>query len=81
LAIKTWKPRPIDLAVVEILEDKGQTTDIELFNSLKETYEGFGFNTLNQILMRLEIEGKIHMSSLTRGKRRVETLKRREAKP
>ncbi len=78
MSIKTWKPHPLHMVIIELLENKGPTTDIELFNLLKETHEEVGFRTLNQTLMKMEIEGKIHVSSLTRGKRRIELVKPKE---
>ena len=38
MVIKTWKPHPLDLTIVEILEKKGPMTDAELFDLLKETH-------------------------------------------
>jgi Fe2+ or Zn2+ uptake regulation protein len=78
MAVKTWRPHPLDLTIVEILEKKSAMTDEELFDLLKETQEQLGFGTLNQTLMKLEIQGKIYVSSLTKGKRRVELLKRKD---
>jgi len=75
MTIKTWKPQPLYLVIVELLQRKGSIKDTELYDMVKEIYEGLGFNTLNKELMRLEIEGIIHVSALTRGKRRVELLK------
>lgn len=49
-------------------------TDVELYDLLKERYEDIGFGNLNQTLMGMEIEGKVHVSTLTRGKRRVELV-------
>ena len=49
-------------------------TDIELFDLLKGTHEGVGFNELNKTLMRMEIEGTIYVSDRTKGKRRVELV-------
>jgi len=63
------------MIIIELLESKGPMTDIELLNIIKENNEDIGFRTLNQTLMKMEIEGKIHVSSLTRGKRRVELKK------
>jgi Fe2+ or Zn2+ uptake regulation protein len=77
MSIKTWKPHPLPIVIVELLENKGPMTDLELLNILKENYGEIGFRTLNQTLMKMEIEGKIHVSSLTRGKRRVELLKQK----
>jgi len=78
MAVKTWKSRPLDLTIVEVLEKKGPMTDAELLDLLKETHEDLGFGMLNQTLMKMEVEGKVYVSSLTRGKRRVELVKRKE---
>jgi len=76
--MKTWKPHPLYVTIVEILQKKGSLTDVELYDLLKESHEDIGFGTLNQTLMRMEIEGKIYVSSLTKGKRRIELVKGRE---
>ena len=78
MAEKTWKSRPLDLAIVETLEKKGPMTDTELLDILKETYSDLGFGMLNQTLLKMEVLGKVYVSSLTKGKRRVELVKRRE---
>lgn len=78
MSIKTWKPHPLYTTIVEILERKGPLTDVELYDLLKESYEAIGFGDLNKTLMRMEIEGKIHVSTLTKGKRRVELIERKE---
>jgi len=78
LAEKTWKSRPLDLSIVETLEKKGPMTDTELLDLLKESYSDLGFGMLNQTLLKMEVLGKVYVSSLTKGKRRVELVKRRE---
>jgi len=78
LAIKTWRPHPLDLTIVEVLEKKGAMTDEELYDLLRETHEDLGFGALNQTLMKMEVQGKVYVSSLTKGKRRVELVKRKE---
>ena len=78
MSIKTWKPHPLYTTIVEILERKGPLTDVELYDLVKENYEGMGFGDLNKTLMRMEIEGKIYVSTLTKGKRRVELIERKE---
>jgi Fe2+ or Zn2+ uptake regulation protein len=65
------------MVIIELLESKGPMTDMELLNILKESHEDVGFKTLNRTLMKMEIEGKIHVSSLARGKRRVELIKQK----
>ena len=78
MAEKTWKSRPLDLSIVEALDKKGPMTDAELLDLLKETHQDLGFGMLNQTLLKMEVLGKVYVSSLTKGKRRVELVKRRE---
>ena len=68
----------MDVKVVELLESKGALTDDELLGLLREVYGDVGFGEMNRVLLRLEIEGRIRVSSLMRGKRRVELRERRE---
>ncbi|MFQ6086684.1 MAG: hypothetical protein ACE5OV_01555 [Candidatus Bathyarchaeia archaeon] len=77
MSIRTWKPHPLHMTIIELLESKGPMTDMELFSIIKENQEDIGFRTFNKTLMKMEIEGKIHVSSLTRGKRRVELIKQK----
>jgi len=78
LASRTWRPHPLDLTILEILEKKGGMTDEELFNMLKENHEELGFGMLNKTLMKMEVQGKVHVSALTKGRRRVEATQRKE---
>jgi len=78
MVVKIWKPHPLELTIAELLEKKGPMTDAELFDQLTETHEDVGFGTLNQTLMRMEVEGKVYVSWLTKGKRRVELVKRKQ---
>ena len=78
MAEKTWKSRPLDLSIVEALDKKGPMTDAELLDLLKETHQDLGFGMLNHTLLKMEVLGKVYVSSLTKGKRRVELVKRRE---
>ena len=78
MTIKTWKPHPLYTTIVEILQKKGPLTDAELYGLLKESYGDVGFGNLNKTLMIMEIEGIVYVSSLTRGKRRVELVKSKE---
>jgi hypothetical protein len=79
MSIKTWKPHPLSTTIVEILERKGPLTDVELYDLLKETYGDVGFGGLIQTLMRMEIEGRVYVSALTKGKRRVELIEKKES--
>ena len=72
--MKTWKSHPVYSQIKEHLDRKGPMIDVELFDLLKGTNEGLGFNELNKTLMRMEIEGIIYVSDRTKGKRRVELV-------
>ena len=53
--------------------------DVELYELIKETHGEAGFGDLNKTLMRLEIQGKVYVSTLTKGKRRVELIEAKES--
>ena len=72
MSVKTWSPHPLYVEIVEILERKGPLTDAELFDLLRESREDISFGALNKTLMEMEIRGKVYVSTLARGKRRVE---------
>jgi len=73
-AVKTWKTRPAFFVLLEILNKKGDMVDDDLFSQLKEEFEDLGYKDFNEILMRLEVSGKIRTTSMSRGKRRVELI-------
>lgn len=74
MPIKIWKTYPTYYVVLEVLKKKGAMSDTELFEYLTEEYKDLGFKDFNELLMRLEIAGKIRTTSLTRGKKRVELI-------
>ncbi|UCC33018.1 MAG: hypothetical protein JSW53_04305 [Candidatus Bathyarchaeota archaeon] len=78
MSTRTWRAEPLDVKVVEFLESKGALTDDELFDMLRESYDNVGFGELNRVLLRLEIEGRIRVSSSVKGKRRVELKEKKE---
>jgi hypothetical protein len=72
--MKTWKTRPAYFFLMEVLNKKGDMTDDDLFDQLKEEYEDLGFKDFNELLLKLEVSGKIRLSSMARGKRRIELV-------
>jgi hypothetical protein len=70
----------VDSFILETLGRKGAINDADLFGLISEEFEDIGFSDFNRYLMNLEIEGKIYVSSLTKGKRRVELVKKREVR-
>jgi hypothetical protein len=73
-AVKTWKTRPAFFVLLEILNKKGDMVDDDLFNQLKEEFDDLGYKDFNDILIQLEVSGKIRTTSLSRGKRRIELV-------
>ena len=71
---KVWSPRPISLAIVEVLEKKGGMTDVALLKELEDNYSEVSFRELNKDLMRLEMQGVLRVSRLMKGKRQVELI-------
>ena len=74
MPVKTWKTRPAYYFLLEILKKKGALTDAELFEELSEEFKDLGFKDFNELLMRLEISGRIRTASMVRGKRRIELV-------
>jgi len=72
--MKIWKTRPDYFVALEILKKKGDMTDDDLFNAIKGEFEDLGFKDFNNMLLKLEVTGKIRTSSLARGKRRIELV-------
>ncbi|MCK5627859.1 hypothetical protein KAI12_00185 [Candidatus Bathyarchaeota archaeon] len=75
MPIKTWKTRPAYYVLLEILGKKGDMRSSELFKALSSEFEDLGFKDFNELLMNLEVSGKIRNTSLARGKRRVELIR------
>ena len=72
--VKTWKTRPTHYVLLEILTKKGDMTDDDLFDALKDQFDDIGYGDFNELLMRLEVAGKIRTTSMARGKRRIELI-------
>lgn len=73
---KVWSPRPIELAIVEVLEKKGALTDLDLQKELKGSYGEVSFREVNSNLMKLEIIGILRVTRLMKGKRQVELIEK-----
>lgn len=74
MPMKTWKTHPAYLVLLDALSKKGAMSDSDLFKVLNEEFEDLGYKDFNELLMRLEVSGKIRTASATRGKRRVELI-------
>lgn len=71
---KIWRTSSASSVVLEILKKKKAVKDTDLYEMLRETFGDFGFGEFNKLLMSMEIRGLILVSSLVRGKRRIELV-------
>ncbi len=71
---KIWKTRPAYFVLLEVLNKKGAMTDVELFDALNEEFKDLGLKDFNELLMQLEVRGKVRTTSAARGKKRVELI-------
>jgi hypothetical protein len=69
---RIWSPRPMSLAILEVLEKKGSLSDVDLQKELKSNFGELSFRELNRELMKLELAGILWVTRLMKGKRLVE---------
>jgi hypothetical protein len=74
LPTKTWKTHPAYFVMLEILRKKGDLPESDLFAALQAEYEDLGYKDFVDLLVRLEVSGRIRTTSLSRGKKRVELV-------
>lgn len=73
---KYWNPQPIHTLIIEALQKKnGTMTGKELYRALTEINESISLSDMNESLMKLEVDGLVHVFSLTKNKNRVELVK------
>jgi len=66
---------PLHTLIVEILHERDELSDTELYKTLQKTYGELSLRELNKSLMCLELEGIIHVFKLTKSKRHIELRK------
>jgi Fe2+ or Zn2+ uptake regulation protein len=72
---KHWSSQPVHTLIIEALQKKqGSATDADLYKALREGDEGVSQNDMNETLMKLEVDGLIHVFSLTKNKNRIELV-------
>jgi Fe2+ or Zn2+ uptake regulation protein len=70
-----WKTMPLASAVLLAIEKRqGVIIDDELINILSNEFGQVSKAEINEVLMELEIRGIIHVSHITKNKRRIEQL-------
>lgn len=73
---ETWPPTPLHSVIVEILvKHNGVMLDKDLLQNITRIYGEVPESKLNNELMKLEIEGIIHVSYITKSRRKIEIIK------
>lgn len=71
-----WNPLPLRNVILSVLaKHQGMILDNELVALIEKEYGEVSQSTLNKALMDLEINGIIHVSRITKTKRRIEAIK------
>ncbi len=70
-----WKTMPLATAVLMAIQKRqGVLLDDELMTILSMEFGDVSKTEINQILMELEIRGMVHVSYITKSKRRIELI-------
>jgi len=68
-----WNPTPPhDSIIFALKKNKGVMIDQELLNLLKNEYKFITMKDLQQLLLKLEVMGIIHVSRIVKNKNRIE---------
>ncbi len=71
-----WKTMPLATAVLMAIQKRqGVLLDDELAKILSMEFGDVSKTEINQILMELEIRGIVHVSYITKSKRRIELIR------
>jgi len=68
-----WRSQPLHSLIVEVLRKKqGTMIDSDLLKELHGVDEDIGIGDIMETLMKLEVDGLVHVYSLTKNRNRVE---------
>jgi DNA-binding PadR family transcriptional regulator len=72
---RMWKVTPLKSCILTILEKRGGVLlEGDLENPLKDMYGDFSESELNKALMTLENQGLIHVSWISKTRRRIHKM-------
>jgi len=72
---KMWKVTPLKSCILTILEKRGGVLlEGDLENPLRDMYGDFSDSELNKALMTLENQGLIHVSWISKTRRRIHKM-------
>lgn len=70
-----WKVTPLKSCILAILEKRGGVLlESDLVNPLKEMYGDYSESELNKALMSLENQGLVHISWISKTRRRIQKM-------
>ena len=70
-----WKVTPLKSCILALLDKRGGVIlESDLENPLKDMYGDFSDSELNKALMTLENQGLIHVSWISKTKRRIQKM-------
>ncbi len=70
-----WKVTPLKSCILAILEKRGGVVlEKDLENPLKDMYGDYSDSELNKALMTLENQGLIHVSWISKSRRRIQKM-------
>jgi len=69
-----WKLTPLKVLVLQIVKKHQVMLDSDLERQLQKYIKNLSSTELNKALLQLEIEGLIHVSQITKTKRKIEVI-------
>ena len=74
-----WEKVPLRNQILLVLKRRqGVMLDEELYTILKKDNPEISYPQLNRVLMDLEIKGLVHVSQITKSKRKIELIREGE---
>lgn len=69
-----WKLTPLKVLVLQIIKKYQVMLDSDLERQLQKYIKNLSSTELNKALLQLEIEGLIHVSQITKTRRKIEVI-------
>lgn len=67
--------QPLHTTIMELLYKKGgNSTDIEIYKEVENVVDDLSFKVYNRILMELELNGIIRVTTLTKNRKNIEVI-------
>ncbi|HID91094.1 TPA: hypothetical protein EYP44_03940 [Candidatus Bathyarchaeota archaeon] len=76
MASSSWETIPTHTAVVEVLKRRGAIADKALYKEIRRLYKDLSWREFIRTLMKLEIQGLIHVYATGRNRTMIELIRR-----